>query len=105
MNLHAHQQPADANPGRTSTRRDADTISRHTGVGAEEFERLARMVSICCSGQDGSWVDLLNKERFSAAKEAQALSFYVEAVRMKRASHYACSGWNGDAWVTRLMFR
>jgi two-component system heavy metal sensor histidine kinase CusS len=88
-----------------STRRDADTYRDILASNAEEFERLARMVSdMLFLAKTDRGVDLPNKERFSAAKEAQALLEFYEAVAEEKSVTLRLFG-DGDVLGDRLMFR
>ena len=88
-----------------ATRRDADTYRDILASNAEEFQRLARMVSdMLFLAKTDRGVDLPNKERFSAAKEAQALLEFYEAVAEEKGvtlHHFGDGAILGD----RLMFR
>ena len=58
---------------------------------AEEFQRLARMVSdMLFLAKTERGVDLPHKEVFSARKEAQALLDFYEAVAEEKASRSPC---------------
>jgi two-component system heavy metal sensor histidine kinase CusS len=88
-----------------SARRDADTYRDILASHAEEFQRLARMVSdMLFLAKTDRGVDLPCKERFSAAVEVRALLDFYEAVAEEK---YIKMGAHGDGEILgdRLMFR
>lgn len=88
-----------------ATKRDADTYRDILASNAEEFQRLARTVSdMLFLAKTDRGVDLPNKERFSAAKEAQALLEFYEAVAEEKSVKLRQFG-DGDVLGDRLMFR
>jgi two-component system heavy metal sensor histidine kinase CusS len=88
-----------------STRRDAATYRDILASNAEEFQRLARMVSdMLFLAKTERGVDLPHKELFSARKEAQALLDFYEAVAQEKAIQLRLCG-DGQIDGDRLMFR
>jgi two-component system heavy metal sensor histidine kinase CusS len=88
-----------------SSKRDAATYRDILASNAEEFQRLARMVSdMLFLAKTEHGVDLPSKERFSAAPECQALADFYEAVAEEKGVLLVLQG---DATVVgdRLMFR
>jgi two-component system heavy metal sensor histidine kinase CusS len=88
-----------------SNRRDADTYRDILASNAEEFQRLARMVSdmLFLAKTEGG-IQLPSKELFSAAQEAQALLDFYEAVADEKSIHMSLHG-GSDILGDRLMFR
>jgi two-component system heavy metal sensor histidine kinase CusS len=88
-----------------STKRDAETYRDILASNAEEFQRLARMVSdMLFLAKTERGVDLPNKERFPAAHEARALIEFYEAVAEEKGVKLCLQG-DGDILGDRLMFR
>lgn len=88
-----------------STKRDADTYRDILASNAEEFQRLARMVSdMLFLAKTERGVDLPNKEQFSAAQETQALLEFYEAVAEEKNVKLSRRG-DGSIQGDRLMFR
>ena len=88
-----------------STKRDADTYRDILESNAEEFQRLARMVSdMLFLAKTERGVDLPNKELFSAAEDAQALLEFYEAVADEQGVQLSLRG-DGHISGDRLMFR
>jgi len=88
-----------------ATKRDAATYRDILASNAEEFQRLARMVSdMLFLAKTERGVDLPNKERFSARKEAQALLDFYEAVAEEKNIQLRLDG-DGTIDGDRLMFR
>lgn len=88
-----------------STKREANTYRDILASNAEEFQRLARMVSdMLFLAKTEHGVDLPNKERFSAAQEAQALLEFYDAVAVERNIKLGLRG-SGVILGDRLMFR
>ncbi|MEK9803422.1 MAG: heavy metal sensor histidine kinase, partial [Curvibacter sp.] len=88
-----------------SSRRDADTYRDILASNAEEFQRLARMVSdmLFLAKTEGG-IQLPSKELFSAAQEAQALLDFYEAVADEKSIQMSLHG-GSDILGDRLMFR
>ncbi len=88
-----------------ATKRDAATYRDILASNAEEFQRLARMVSdMLFLAKTERGVDLPHKERFSARKEAQALLEFYEAVAEEKNIQLRLDG-DGNVDGDRLMFR
>ncbi|GGH49189.1 heavy metal sensor histidine kinase [Acidovorax soli] len=88
-----------------ATRRDAATYRDILASNAEEFQRLARMVSdMLFLAKTERGVDLPHKERFSARQEAQALLDFYEAVAEEKHIRLQLDG-DGTIDGDRLMFR
>ncbi len=88
-----------------ATKRDAATYRDTLASNAEEFQRLARMVSdMLFLAKTERGVDLPHKEVFSARKEAQALLDFYEAVAEEKAIQLQLHG-DGQIDGDRLMFR
>lgn len=88
-----------------SAGRDADTYRDILASNAEEFQRLARMVSdMLFLAKTERGVDLPNKARFSAARESQALLEFYEAVAEEKNVRLSLQG-DGDIVGDHLMFR
>ncbi len=88
-----------------ATRRDAATYRDILASNAEEFQRLARMVSdMLFLAKTERGVDLPHKERFSARQEAQALLEFYEAVADEKHIQFKLDG-DGSIHGDRLMFR
>jgi len=88
-----------------ATKRDAPTYRDILASNAEEFQRLARMVSdMLFLAKTERGVDLPHKELFSARKEAQALLEFYEAVAEEKAIQLRLDG-DGQIDGDRLMFR
>ena len=88
-----------------SAKRDADTYRDILESNAEEFQRLARMVSdMLFLAKTERGVDLPNKELFSAAEDAQALLEFYEAVADEQGVRLSLRG-DGHISGDRLMFR
>lgn len=88
-----------------SGKRDAETYREILASNAEEFQRLARMVSdMLFLAKTEHGVDLPSKERFSAAQECVALIDFYEAVAEEKRVRLDLQG---DAHIVgdRLMFR
>ncbi len=88
-----------------SSKRDATTYREILASNAEEFQRLARMVSdMLFLAKTEHGVDLPSKERFSAAQECVALIDFYEAVAEEKRVRLDLQG---DAHIVgdRLMFR
>ena len=88
-----------------SNRRDADTYRDILASNAEEFQRLARMVSdmLFLAKTEGG-IQLPSKELFSAAQEVQALLDFYEAVADEKNVQMTLHG-GGKILGDRLMFR
>ena len=88
-----------------TTKRDAATYRDILASNAEEFERLARMVSdMLFLAKTERGVDLPHKERFSARQDALALLEFYEAVAEEKRIRLRLEG-DGDIEGDRLMFR
>jgi len=88
-----------------ATKRDAATYRDILASNAEEFQRLARMVSdMLFLAKTERGVDLPHKERFSARQEAQALLDFYEAVAEEKHIRLQLDG-DGTIDGDRLMFR
>lgn len=88
-----------------ASRRDAETYREILASNAEEFERLARMVSdMLFLAKTRRGVELPNKEQFSAAHEISALIDFYEAVADEKGIRVKLQG-DGDIVGDRLMFR
>ena len=88
-----------------ATRRDAATYRDILASNAEEFERLARMVSdMLFLAKTERGVDLPHKERFSARQDALALLEFYEAVAEEKRIQLQLEG-DGEVEGDRLMFR
>ncbi|WP_404299061.1 heavy metal sensor histidine kinase [Alicycliphilus denitrificans] len=88
-----------------AARRDAGTYRDILASNAEEFERLARMVSdMLFLAKTERGVDLPHKERFSARQDALALLDFYEAVAEEKRIRLRLEG-DGEVQGDRLMFR
>ncbi|QKO20882.1 heavy metal sensor histidine kinase [Rhodoferax sp. BAB1] len=88
-----------------SNRRDADTYRDILASNAEEFQRLARMVSdMLFLAKTERGLQLPSKELFSAEQEAQALLDFYEAVAEEKNVRMSLHG-SGNILGDRLMFR
>ena len=88
-----------------SARRDAETYRNTLESNAEEYQRLARMVSdMLFLAKTERGVDLPHKEPFSAAQDAQALLEFYEAVAEEKGITLSLHG-DGAILGDRLMFR
>tara|TARA_B100001250_G_scaffold410293_1_gene436439 strand:+ start:139 stop:1524 length:1386 start_codon:yes stop_codon:yes gene_type:complete len=88
-----------------SNRRDADTYRDILASNAEEFQRLARMVSdMLFLAKTERGIQLPSKEIFSAAQEVQALLDFYEAVADEKNVRMSLHG-GGNILGDRLMFR
>ncbi len=88
-----------------SAKRDAETYRDILESNAEEFQRLARMVSdMLFLAKTERGVDLPHKEPFSAAQDAQALLEFYEAVAEEKGITLRLHG-DGFILGDRLMFR
>lgn len=88
-----------------AAKRDAATYRDILASNAEEFQRLARMVSdMLFLAKTERGVDLPHKERFSARQEAQALLEFYEAVADEKHIQFKLNG-DGSINGDRLMFR
>ena len=88
-----------------ATKRDAATYRDILASNAEEFERLARMVSdMLFLAKTERGVDLPHKERFSARQDAMALLEFYEAVAEEKRIRLEVQG-DGEVNWDRLMFR
>lgn len=88
-----------------SAKRDAETYRDILESNAEEFQRLARMVSdMLFLAKTERGVDLPHKEPFSAARDAQALLEFYEAVAEEKGITLSLHG-EGAILGDRLMFR
>ncbi len=88
-----------------SNRRDADTYRDILASNAEEFQRLARMVSdMLFLAKTERGIQLPSKEFFSAAQEVQALLDFYEAVADEKNVSMGLHG-SGNILGDRLMFR
>jgi len=88
-----------------ATKRDAATYRDILASNAEEFQRLARMVSdMLFLAKTERGVDLPHKERFSARQDAQALLEFYEAVAEEKRIRLRLEG-DGEVEGDRLMFR
>jgi len=88
-----------------STKRDAATYRDILASNAEEFQRLARMVSdMLFLAKTERGVDLPQTEIFSAASEAQALVEFYDALAAEKGVKISLVG-DGDILGDRLMFR
>lgn len=88
-----------------STPRDVDTYREVLASNAEEFQRMARMVSdMLFLAKTEHGVDLPHRERFSAAREVRALIEFYDAVADEKHIRLTLSG-DGDILGDRLMFR
>ncbi|GAB2464057.1 sensor histidine kinase [Comamonas humi] len=88
-----------------ATKRDAATYWDILASNAEEFQRLARMVSdMLFLAKTERGVDLPHKERFSARQEAQALLEFYDAVAEEKHIQLLLEG-DGSITGDRLMFR
>lgn len=88
-----------------AAKRDAATYRDILASNAEEFQRLARMVSdMLFLAKTERGVDLPHKERFSARHEAQALLEFYEAVADEKRIQLRLEG-EGVIDGDRLMFR
>ncbi len=88
-----------------ASRRDAATYRDILASNAEEFERLARMVSdMLLLAKTERGLDLPRAERFSARQDALALLDFYEAVAEEKGIRLQV---RGDGWIEgdRLMFR
>jgi two-component system, OmpR family, heavy metal sensor histidine kinase CusS len=88
-----------------SNRRDAETYRDILASNAEEFQRLARMVSdMLFLAKTERGIQLPSKELFSAAQEVQALLDFYEAVADEKNVRMSLHG-GGHILGDRLMFR
>lgn len=88
-----------------SAKRNADTYRDILESNAEEFQRLARMVSdMLFLAKTERGMDLPNKTLFSAAEDAQALLDFHEAVADEQGVRLSLHG-DGRISGDRLMFR
>jgi two-component system heavy metal sensor histidine kinase CusS len=88
-----------------ATKRDAATYRDILASNAEEFQRLARMVSdMLFLAKTERGVDLPHKERFSARQDALALLDFYEAVAEEKRIRLRVEG-DGEIEGDRLMFR
>ena len=88
-----------------ATKRDAATYRDILASNAEEFQRLARMVSdMLFLAKTERGVDLPHKERFSVRQDAQALLDFYEAVAEEKRIRLHLEG-DGEVEGDRLMFR
>ncbi|HRM93203.1 MAG TPA: heavy metal sensor histidine kinase, partial [Alicycliphilus sp.] len=88
-----------------ATKRDAATYRDILASNAEEFQRLARMVSdMLFLAKTERSVDLPHKERFSVRQDAQALLDFYEAVAEEKRIRLRLEG-DGEVEGDRLMFR
>jgi len=91
--------------GALATKRDAATYRDILASNAEEFQRLARMVSdMLFLAKTERGVDLPHKERFSARQDALALLEFYEAVAEEKRIRLRVEG-AGEIEGDRLMFR
>lgn len=98
-NLLTQTQVALSNP------RDVDTYRDILASNAEEFQRLARMVSdMLFLAKTERGLQLPSKELFSAEQEVQALLDFYEAVADEKNVHMSLHG-SGNILGDRLMFR
>jgi two-component system heavy metal sensor histidine kinase CusS len=88
-----------------SSQRDADTYRDILASNAEEFQRLARMVSdmLFLAKTEGG-IQLPSKEYFSAEQEVRALLDFYEAVADEKNVRMSLHG-GGNIVGDRLMFR
>ena len=88
-----------------ATKRDAATYRDILASNAEEFQRLARMVSdMLLLAKTARGVDLPHKERFSARLDGLALLDFYEAVAEEKHIRLRLEG-DGEIEGDRLMFR
>ncbi|MEZ5607046.1 MAG: heavy metal sensor histidine kinase [Burkholderiaceae bacterium] len=88
-----------------AAKRDAATYRDILASNAEEFERLARMVSdMLLLAKTERGVDLPHTEHFSARQDAQALLEFYEAVAEEKRVQLLVEG-EGEIDGDRLMFR
>lgn len=88
-----------------AAKRDAATYRDILASNAEEFQRLARMVSdMLFLAKTERGVDVPHKERFSARHDALALLEFYEAVAEEKHIKLQLQG-DGDVEGDRLMFR
>jgi two-component system heavy metal sensor histidine kinase CusS len=88
-----------------SAKRDAATYRDILASNAEEFQRLARMVSdMLFLAKTERGVELPQTELFSVASEAQALVEFYDALAAEKGVKISCVG-DGDILGDRLMFR
>jgi two-component system heavy metal sensor histidine kinase CusS len=88
-----------------SANRDGETYRDILASNAEELQRLARTVSdMLFLAKTERGVDLPNVERFSAAKETQALLEFYDAVAEEKGVKLNLRG-DGNILGDRLMFR
>ena len=88
-----------------ATKRDAATYRDILASNAEEFQRLARMVSdMLFLTKTERGVDLPHKERFSARQDGLALLEFYEAVAEEKRIRLQLEG-DGEVEGDRLMFR
>lgn len=88
-----------------SAKRDAPIYRNILASNAEELERMARMVAdmlFLAKAERG--MDLPNRERFSSAREAQALLEFYDAVAEEKDIRLSVTG-DGMIDGDRLMFR
>lgn len=88
-----------------SSRRDAETYRDILASNAEEFQRLARMVSdmLFLAKTEGG-IQLPSKELFSAEQELRVLLDFYDAVADEKGIHMSLHG-RGSIVGDRLMFR
>jgi two-component system heavy metal sensor histidine kinase CusS len=88
-----------------SAKRDAATYRDILASNAEEFQRLARMVSdMLFLAKTERGVELPQTELFSAASEAQALVEFYDALAAEKGVNISLVG-DGEILGDRLMFR
>lgn len=88
-----------------AARRDAETYRDILASNAEEFQRLARMVSdMLFLAKTEQGVDLPSREHFSATEEVRTLIEFYEAVAEEKRIRLRQEG-DGDVIGDRLMFR
>lgn len=88
-----------------SIRRDADTYRDILASNAEEFQRLARMVSdMLFLAKTERGIQLPSKEIFSAEEEVHALMDFYEGVADEKSVRMSQHG-DGNILGDRLMFR
>jgi two-component system heavy metal sensor histidine kinase CusS len=88
-----------------SSRRDVETYQDILASNAEEFQRLAKMISdMLFLAKTERGVDLPHKERFTAAKEIRALIDFYDAVAEEKGIRLELRG-DGEIVGDRLMFR
>lgn len=88
-----------------ANQRDTETYRDILASNAEEFERLARMVSdMLFLAKTERGVDLPTKEAFSARQEVTALAEFYDAVVEEKGVRLHLNG-DGEVMGDRLMFR